>query len=47
MKYNWHLLKFKQLKEIVNDTADEHVKADLENRMDFHEKTALNYIMKC
>ena len=46
-KYYWHVLQFKQLKGNMNHSLDESAKSNLEQKMSYHEKSALNYMMKC
>jgi hypothetical protein len=46
-KYYWHVFQFKQLKGTINNCQDEDKISDLKREIIYHEKLALNYIMKC
>jgi hypothetical protein len=46
LNYYWHVFKFNQLQGIINDCLDEQTKLNLENEISYHERSALNCIMK-
>jgi hypothetical protein len=45
-KYRWHSLKFKQLKSVLMKSLDDHTKLVVKQKIDYHEKAALKYILK-
>lgn len=46
LKFYWHVLQFKQLKIINNNHLNDSIKLSLDKKIYYHEKCALNYIMK-
>ena len=45
-KYYWHSLQYNKNRNLFEDCRDEDIKSTIKSKMQYHERAAVNYIVK-
>ncbi|MDR4890079.1 hypothetical protein RGU12_21515 [Fredinandcohnia sp. QZ13] len=46
VKYYWHSMQFNKNRTLLEDCLSQKLKSDIESKMKYHEREAINYITK-